>query len=315
MPNTLAHFGIQGVATRALIQEADAKWIFLGCIVGDIPWILRRLSSVLWPSIDPYYLRFYTIVQASLLACFVLSAGLALLSKKPVKVFAVLAVNSVLGLLLDGFQIKWGNGVHLFAPFSWEMLNWGFFWPESLLNYSLTLFGLALFFCFAVRSPGVPVGFSFPRPGWLVLALGLLALWALGPLMLVSGPERADNQSLNTLRSADSRAGRDVEFDRQTLVVEDGRQSILTFAGEYLVVGESLGLPGTVSIRATFIDDQTIRVNDLHRHRGSWRDWASILGLSLLLGLWILPIWQTYAGQQGTEPEGSQSDESLSSSD
>ena len=302
MPNTLAHFGVQGVATRVLIPKADVKWIFLGCIVSDIPWILRRLSAVFWPGVDPYSLQLYTIVQASLAVCLLLSAALALVSRRPLVVFTVLGLNSILGLFLDALQTKWGNGVHLFAPFSWEMLNLGFFWPESVANYSLTIFGLGLFLWLALRSPGRPIGLSFQRPRRLFLALGLIVAWALSPLAFLGGPESADNQSLQTLRSTDSRIGRSIEFDRQALIVEDGQQFLRTYAGEYLaVVGEPLGSPGTVSVRATFVDDQTIRVNDLHRHMGDWRDRTSILGLSLLLGLWIVSLWKSASARSSIE--------------
>ena len=35
--------------------------------------------------------------------------------------FGILALNSVFHLILDSLQTKWGNGVHLFAPVSWEV--------------------------------------------------------------------------------------------------------------------------------------------------------------------------------------------------
>jgi hypothetical protein len=35
MPNTLAHLGIQGVATLSWLKKADLKWIFIGCIIPD----------------------------------------------------------------------------------------------------------------------------------------------------------------------------------------------------------------------------------------------------------------------------------------
>jgi hypothetical protein len=42
VPNALAHLGVQGVATRALLRDADLKWVYIGCIIPDIPWILQR---------------------------------------------------------------------------------------------------------------------------------------------------------------------------------------------------------------------------------------------------------------------------------
>ena len=73
MPNTLAHLGVQSLATRALIRDSDLKWIYLGCIVPDLPWTLNRLVKTTVPSVDLYDLRLYVIVQASLFFCLLLS--------------------------------------------------------------------------------------------------------------------------------------------------------------------------------------------------------------------------------------------------
>ena len=75
MPNTLAHLGIQGVATRAFIRTADVKWIFLGAVIPDIPWILQRLVRGTLPGVDLYELRLYATVQASLAVCLLAAAA------------------------------------------------------------------------------------------------------------------------------------------------------------------------------------------------------------------------------------------------
>ncbi len=291
MPNTLAHFGVQGVATRSLIREADAKWIFLGCIISDIPWILIHLANRLSLQVDPYDLRLYAIVLASLAACLLVSVALALLSKRPTMILAVLALNSFLSLVLDALQIKWGNGVHFLAPFSWDLFNVGLFWPESVTNYMLTVFGLAYFLYLWARAPGKPVALSFSSPRQLLLATVLFAAYFVGPLAFLNGPEERDNHSAKTLRHENTRRGKSVQFDREAYVVRNGQEFLRTYSGEELrVVGETLGHAGTVSVRATFVDNQTIRVYDLREHWGEWRDKASIAGLTLLLALWITSL-------------------------
>ena len=40
MPNSLVHFAVQGVVTRSVLRDADIKWVFLGCIIPDVPWII-----------------------------------------------------------------------------------------------------------------------------------------------------------------------------------------------------------------------------------------------------------------------------------
>lgn len=115
MPNTLAHIGIQGIATRSIIKDADYKWILIGCIIPDVPWILQRIVSVVF-NVDLYALRLYATVQSSFFFCIILSLVLATFSKQYWRVFIILSTNSFFHLILDSLQTKWANGVHLFAP-------------------------------------------------------------------------------------------------------------------------------------------------------------------------------------------------------
>ena len=67
MPNTLAHLGIGGATTRAVITKADLKWVYLSCVIPDMPWILQRTAHIFFPQVSPYDLRLYVIVQSTLL--------------------------------------------------------------------------------------------------------------------------------------------------------------------------------------------------------------------------------------------------------
>ena len=80
MPNTLAHFAVQGPLTQLALRQADARWVVIGCVVPDIPWILRRAIGSLGLPVDPYSLRLYAIVLSSLLFCLIVSALIAALS-------------------------------------------------------------------------------------------------------------------------------------------------------------------------------------------------------------------------------------------
>ena len=143
MPNTLAHLGVQGLATRALLPRSDLKWIALGCALPDLPWIARRLVRPFVGDATLLDQRLVRLVQGSLLFCLVLSGAFSTLAREPGKVFRILALNSLLHLLLDACRTKWGNGVHLFAPVSWKLTNFGLFWPESPVTVVLTVGGLA----------------------------------------------------------------------------------------------------------------------------------------------------------------------------
>ena len=115
MPNTLAHLGVQALVSRTLVRNADLKWVYIGAIIPDLPWILQRVVMMGPAHIDAYDMRLYAITQASLFLCLIISSALAALSTHFGRTFVILGLGSLFHLLLDAFQIKWANGVHLLA--------------------------------------------------------------------------------------------------------------------------------------------------------------------------------------------------------
>jgi hypothetical protein len=286
----LVHIGVQGVATRALIRDADLRWVFLGCLLPDFPWILQRLGQTFVPGLNPYELRLYAIGQASLVLCLLLGGALALYASQPAKIFRLLALNAVFHLLLDACETKWANGVHLFAPLSWELVNFGLFWPESWLISLLTVFGFASGIRGGWQVPPPPTP-ATPRPLWQRRCATLLVVgYMLLPLAFRSGPYAMDNHSVKTLRESALRTGRLVEFDRNLYLKQPAGDRLRTFAGEELrVIGTQREHSGPVSVRATFVDPATVRIDDIHAHWGMARDLASYLGIALLIGVWLRP--------------------------
>ena len=141
MPNTLAHLGINGLITRTAVKQSDLLLIYLGALIPDIPWIIQRAALALIPALNPYDLRLYCVILASLFFSIILSAALAYLVIDTKRTFMIFNLGSLMHLLLDSIEIKWANGVQLFAPFSWELFNSGFFWPENVSIYFITGFG------------------------------------------------------------------------------------------------------------------------------------------------------------------------------
>lgn len=85
MPNTLAHFGVQGLLGHWFLPWCDPKWLLVGCVIPDVPWILQRVVHLLSVPIDLYDLRLYAICQASLFGCVVLAGGHSLFFHAPEK--------------------------------------------------------------------------------------------------------------------------------------------------------------------------------------------------------------------------------------
>lgn len=289
MPNALAHLGVNGLATKPIIKTADLKWIYLGAIIPDIAWILQRVVKLVYPTVNGYDLRLYVIIQASLLFSLILGLWFSSFSKNQLRTFIILSLGSLLHLLLDACQIKWANGVLLFAPFSWKLLDFGFFWPESWPTYLITLFSLGyVIFYWRKAVEDVP-DLKIRSVKYHSFYLLVLFSYFILPLALLQGPQNADNHFVQTLRNYQSRSGKHIEFDRRTIFSKDGNLFLKTFANEKIrIIGKDLPSSGTVSIKGKFIDNNTIQVSQFHIHSVLFRDGASYLGLFIILLIWVI---------------------------
>lgn len=291
MPNTLAHIGAQGPASRLVLPGADLKWVFLGCIVPDLGWILQRFVWALpVVEVSPYDLRLYTAAQTSLFMCLILSAGLAAFSRFAGRVFLILALNAVLHLLLDATETKWANGVHLLAPFSWELVNFGLYWPEDAPTLALTGLGVVFFVYAWWRLPEPPSDLVRPRGRRAALAALALLAYVLLPPAFMPALRAADSHFVGTLMARDERPGRPVEFDRIRYVDDGGPGggALVVWTGERLAA-TGLTPEGTtkVSVRGRFVDETTVEILELRTHPPGQRDLASVAGLLLVLAWWL----------------------------
>ena len=287
MPNMLAHIGVGGIVTRTVLPKADAKIILLGCLLPDLPWIMARIVRGLPLGIDPYALRLYFIAQASLFVTLLLCWALATISAHPRRIFAILALNVFLHLFLDTLQTKWANGVHFLAPFSWDLLNFELFWPESLPTYILTLLGLGyvgLAWRKGTRTPFRIPPLSSTRK---ILCLLCLATYIIFPVFLLDGPLRADNHFVRTIRETSERPGKHVEFDRTQYEKKNDGYTLETFGEEKIgVLNAPLEASSQISARARFVDTQTVEIAEVHKHIWWFRDGSSLVGIVLLIAMW-----------------------------
>lgn len=292
MPNTLGHMGVQGLLTRGLLKDADLKWIYLGCVIPDLPWIGQRLLRTL-SDIDRLDLRLYAVVQSSLLFCLLLGLVLALPARRPGRVFSILALGSLLHLLLDAAQIKWANGVILLAPLDWRLIHYGQFWPEQWPTLVLTGLGLVYLLWHWREALRTPLELVAPR-SWRWPVAGLLLLgYALLPLVFVGGPAALDSHYVNTLRQVDERPGRYLELDRARFHPDQQGGVLEIYTGERLrVQGLSLEEPTKVSVKGRFIAPDILRVETVQVH-GEQRDVFSIVGLGALAVLWGVALWRS----------------------
>lgn len=290
MPNTLVHFALQGTASRGLWRRLDPRWIYLGCLLPDVPWILRRVVVALGLPVDPIDLRLYTMAQASLAGTLLLCAALAAATVARRLVLTVLGLNALLHLLLDATEVKWGNGVHLLAPFSWRMTSFDLVAGESTLIFALTIAG-ALVLALEVARPRVPVVGLDLRPRRLAAAAALLAAYLLAPLPFFGAVEESDSYSVKTLRDVAGRPGRAVSLDRTAFLATPAGGFVHLWNGERVrALDAILDHDARVSLRGTFLAPDVLRVDRFVEHRQD-RDWPSYVALGLLALVWARPLW------------------------
>ena len=300
MPNTLAHFGVQGFVSR-LAGDVDPKWVVLGCIIPDIPWIVQRAVAAAQISlVDPLDLRLYVTVQASLFFSLLLSAAIASLAKRSLSIFAILSLNSFLHLLLDASQTKWANGVHFLAPLTWEMENFGVFWPEDVPTHLLTALGIlyiAVTWRAALKKPLEMASLDTRR---ILYFSVLLVAYVFMPFVYMDDAERKDNHFVQTLRDLDKRVGQHIEFDRPGYKPRESFGVITVFTREQIVVeGIALDRAANVSIKGEFLSADKIRIEAYHIHDSWFRDGASYLGLFYIAVAWGYALFRkSRFGQQ-----------------
>lgn len=293
MPNTLVHIGVQTLATRGPIRDAEVKWIWAGCLIPDLPWIGQRLVGAAG-MVDPLDLRVYAMAQASLAGGLLLAGALATFAARPWRVFAILALGCLMHLSIDAAQIKWANGVHLFAPFSWKLWNAGFFWPEDSLTQFLSAFGAGVALWAFLTQRETVADILRPRGFRAIVCAVLAAGWFAAPIAVMDEAERGGGHGVNILRDKAARAGRAIEFDRARAILGPEGVEILLWTGERLAVeGAAPPVEGggaTVSLKGRFVAPDRIEISAWHAHPTGARDYASYAGLALVMGFWALAL-------------------------
>ena len=294
MPNTLIHFAAQGAASHALWRGLDPRFVYLGCLLPDLPWILRRAIVGLGLPVDTFDLRLYTMALASLAVTLLLAAAVAVVTAAPRRVFAVLGLNALLHLLLDATEVKFGNGVHLAAPLSWHMTSFDLLAGESLVYLALSIGGALLVAWEIARPRGTAVTFDL-GPRRLGAAAALLAAYLLAPLPFLGAIEASDSYSVKTLREKEARRGRVVNLDRTAFVATPAGGLVQLWTGEQVRATGALPLhDASVSLSGTFLESDVLRVDRLVEHHRN-RDWPSYLGLLLLALVFLRGAWSPRA--------------------
>lgn len=286
MPNTLAHLGINGIISKSLFKNVDLLLVYIGAIIPDIPWIIQRILITIIPGINPYDLRLYSIVNSSLLFSLIFCLTSAIIIHNSSRGFLILALGSSLHLLLDSLETKWGNGVHLFAPLNWDLMNYGFFWPECFFISFITLLGFA-FVTLNLKIIFFKEVIQFQKSvlRLILFFVGLLTYF-LSPFLFLSSSESADNHFVKTLRERENRTGKYFEIDRGNYLDNGIEDKFVIFSQEeFIVANIDLDSSEKMSIKAKFLSEHEIEIIEYHIH--SNRDIYSYIGLLIVFIVFI----------------------------
>lgn len=288
MPSTAAHIPVQALATRLSLPSFDHRWMLLGCVVPDIPWMLQRVLHLLPLSLDARALRVYCIVQASLFFTLVAAGGLALLARHPRRALATLSIGALVHLLLDGLETKWGNAPHLLAPARWSGFELDLFWPEHPASYLLAALGLGYLVLTWWRPSRTESPLDLSSPLRSALAVSLLAVYLAAPPLLSSGPLDADSHYVRTLGTGADRTEAYLELDRARYLPGADRGILVAYTGERIPTTAALtDDTATVSVKGRFTPAGRLAVRAYHVHHPFARDALTLLGLAGIAAVWL----------------------------
>lgn len=290
MPNTLCHIGIQAPLNRFVLKNGELLWVIIACIIPDLPWITLKLLLASG-TVNPYEARLYCTAQASFLFCLVLSGGVALLMRASARIFLILAINCLFHLALDSMQIKWGNGVNIIAPLSWEMFHIDLFWPEFFGAIILTGAGF-IYLLLNWEKIGNSGVFFTHRTAKLTAAFCLIAAYLSGPLYFKPQLIAANTYHIATMRNVAERQGKPIELDRARYSA--AKKEARVYTGEtFALTGTLPAESGRVSFKGVFTGPNTIACSAYHRS-SDYRDYASMIGLFMACVLLIQSLFSAH---------------------
>ena len=263
--------------------------VFAGCVIPDLPWIVWRLVNTMGFSFEPISAYAYLIAQASLVGCFFACVAFGFLFTNFRLVAAFALLGCLLHLVLDSLQDKWGNGVHLFAPYNWKILSVGIFQIDSVVIYLLAFAGIIPFlFVTKVRQDAILLCVN---PVRLAICCICFIAYFLVPFPYINSVVASDSRYLQTLENKNERRGKLLELDRESVSIVEDTWHITTHTGEVLAImnpDASMNDGDTYSIRAEFLDQRKIWLIDWKRHSGI-RDMPSYAGL-LAIVCWMSAV-------------------------
>lgn len=230
----------------------------------------------------------YFCVQASLAFSIVLSLAFSSFFVNWRPVALITSLGCAFHLFLDSLQDKWGNGVHLVAPFDWTHFSIGI-WPiEWTVTWLISLGGFAVvLFVHRLKTDAAVIHVTWLRAASVA---GLLVVYFAAPLAFVDDVINSNSLYLDTISKRSERNGEFVELDRCPVTVEGENVRVKSHTGEVFTVVEAPEVirSGTYSFKGHFVSNDRIRLSEWKAHSGL-RPIASVTGLAIIAA-WMLTV-------------------------
>jgi len=289
MPSTLIHIGLQGAVAHAVWRRADLLWVYTGCVIPDLPWMACRVVARFPAMVTLLDLRLYGAGQATLIGCLLLCGAVAAFAASPGAAFGLMASASLIHLLMDAAESKWGGGVHLLAPFDWRPLSWDLVSTDGTV---ITLAAIASAILVAIQwrsaaSGGRPL--RWPTPRRALVGVLCLAAWLVLPLRWMGSVEASGFLDAPLLRDPGRRAGQALRMDRVTVVRESDRVFTVLANGERIAIeGPVPPEARMISAVGVFLSPDRLRVDTVQTHHAWSREAQTIVGLAVVAILWLV---------------------------
>jgi len=198
------------------------------------------------------------------------------------------SLGCALHLILDALEDKWGNGVHLAAPFDWAHFSVGVWPTESTVTWLISLGGvIVIFLVHRLKTDAAMIHITWLRT---IGMAGLIAFYAVIPMVFVDDVIASNSLYLGTLSQSSDRDGQLIEFDRSLVMVQGEDVVVESHTREVFTIVEPPEeiQSGSYSLKGRFVSKDRIQVTEWKSHSGL-RDIASSIGLALI-GAWFVAI-------------------------
>lgn len=285
MPNTLAHLAIQIPAGRALGQQTLIL-VCMGLMIPDLPWILQRVLLYVDGSFSALHIRSYCLALSTPALCLLLSWGISLLFRNPVRTLTVLFSQCLLHFFLDGLEQKGGIGILWFAPLNWASFSFEILSMDGVFVRGLSILGIVLGLILIFRRSNQNKDLFRLNRVRMIGSSALLMIYLLVPLALMDTIIEKDVHHFRSWAMPSTREDNSISFDRAVLVPGCPTYIKNDLTPEPVVLkGFKSEEPGLIIGRGMFASENELILKDYTIIDRNERSVATFVGIVMVMAI------------------------------